>query len=89
MKESIIAELEAWAESCGLENEPEIEDINKAYKDFKDILSRARSQEAGLVEELTRWADQTVGDVDDYAVERLVEIISKYPPDCQNTRPLR
>lgn len=30
--------LEKWAKDCGLKDEPEIEDLNVAYEQFKKIL---------------------------------------------------
>lgn len=36
----LIKELREWAVKFGLDNEPEIEDMDKAYKAFEKILSR-------------------------------------------------
>jgi hypothetical protein len=40
MKSKLIEELREWSVKCGLAKEPEIEDLNKAYKSFCEILNR-------------------------------------------------
>jgi hypothetical protein len=36
--------MENWAEKSGLKDEPEIEDLEKSYQDFRKILKQFRSR---------------------------------------------
>lgn len=38
--EELVRELRQWAKECGLEDEPEIEDMGKAFQDFDAILAK-------------------------------------------------
>ena len=36
--------MENWAEKSGLKSEPEIDDLDKSYQDFKKILKQFRTR---------------------------------------------
>ena len=42
-KKQLKRMLESWAEKCGLKDEPEIEDLEVAYQQFKKILKQFRT----------------------------------------------
>ena len=75
----LVEELREWGKKCGLEIESEIEDMDKAYADFDEILSRHRPVKEESLAELADRKGMRISRIENflYPVGWLIHLIPK------------